>query len=433
MSDPAEHLRNPDAERAVIGCLLIDPATAEPHVKRLTADMFTDRTARAFMHAYVETGSTDILELATHAAEANGGDVAAMLGAGAGFEAQVPSALNVESYAELVQSAARKRRTVDVLGKAAGRVLQGADPGAALLWANDQLRGQGGVDERDIAAVVTAHYDEVETYHNDPLPDGAVRGLSTGLADLDRITGGLEPSLILTGARPSVGKTALWSQITAHVAREVPGEALYFTTEMTDVQLLSRVACSQAQVSRLKMRQGRLDSDEQARYFAALGDLQESNLHLIYARRLQDIVSRCYQSPGASLIVVDYLNKLAGGQGENRNQRFGNVSAVLFDLAYDLQAPLALLCQLNRDLSRRGTDALPQMEDLRDSGELEQNADVILMLHRTDSEPTVLQIIKRKDRLGGGQHSAATFYFDYYARVSPATRYNAGQRVQVGA
>jgi replicative DNA helicase len=181
--------------------------------------------------------------------------------------------------------------------------------------------------------------------------------------------------------------------------------------------LATRLCCSMADVPVLDLEGGRLAGTRLARTFDAMDKLQNLPLRLIYARSLGAIVSRCYQAERPALIVIDYLNKLSGGQGENRNQAYGHIASTLFDMACDLQVPAVLLCQLNRDLTKRGRNALPEMEDLRDSGELEQIADVILLLHRTEAAPDVLRVLKRKDRLGGGQHQGVALSFGPLTRV----------------
>jgi replicative DNA helicase len=272
-----------------------------------------------------------------------------------------------------------------------------------------------------MADIVNDLFHDVEVWHAEPLGPDQVRYLSTGLRDLDKLTGGLQPGLYLSGARPSVGKTALWSNIARNVAQGLQDSGktvLYFTNEMKDTQLATRLVCAQAQIQKLELEQGRLAMEKLTALYDGLDDLRKLPLNLIYARDLASIVSRCYQEEAPALIVVDYLNKLHGGRGENRNQQYGAIADALFDMAYDLQCPVVLLCQLNRDLTKRGKDALPEMEDLRDSGELEQIADVILLLDRKEDLPTEMRILKRKDRLGGGQHTGCAVYFSPYAGVA---------------
>ena len=302
-----------------------------------------------------------------------------------------------------------------------------------------------------MAAVIDELFSRVGAWHADPIPEGQVRYLTTGFRDLNQLTGGLRPGLYLCGARPSVGKTSLWSQIAVNAARALaqahvappavrdgtraPGHTaggpdgpaqsvLYFTNEMTPLQLATRLCCSAADAPILEMESGRLDRDQLARVNDALAAMEHLPLRLVYARTLSAIVSRCYQGEPPALIVVDYLNKLSGGVGENRNQEFGYIASALFDVAYDLQAPVVLLCQLNRDLRKRGRLALPEMEDLRDSGELEQIADVVLLLHRTSDAPSALSVLKRKDRLGGGQHQRVTLSFGPVGHIDNRPSYD---------
>jgi replicative DNA helicase len=409
-----------DAEHALVGCLLIDPEYAAPHVKRLQPADFTDPMARAFFQAGASAHS-DPIALSTRAAQATGHPVSRTLAYASAQMATVPSAMSVEMYVELILEAAERRRGLAVISQAGAALMRGQSWNEVSLWIAGRLRERRtAAQDRPMPAVVADVYTRVEAWLADPLADGQVRYLTTGYPELNRLTGGLRPALVLCGARPSVGKTSLWSQVAVRAAGTLPlrgSDVLYFTNEMTDVQLATRLCCSMAGVSVIELERGRLSEAQMLRVFEAMDALQALPLRLIYARTLGAIVSRCYQAEHPALIIIDYLNKLSGGKGENRNQEYGAIASTLFDMAYDLQTPVVLLCQLNRDLTKRGRDALPEMEDLRDSGELEQIADVILLLHRTEAAPEELRVLKRKDRLGGGQHDGISLSFGPLAQV----------------
>lgn len=429
---PGPPLTNVDAERAVVGSLLIDPAYAAAHVKRLQSADFSDGMARAIIQAYLQGGATDPIEVATRAAEAAGRDTPTFLSYATEQMASVPSAAGIETYATLVLEASERRRGLAMLSRAAGQLMQGRSWDEVGLWIAGQLKERRtAVESRAMPELVAEVADQVDRWHADPIDRGKVRYLTAGYHELNQLTGGLRPALYLCGARPSVGKTALWTQVAAHAARSLatagavsgaPGQVLYFTNEMTDKQLTIRLVCSMAAVAVFEVEAGRLPPDDMARLCDALASLRDLPLRLIYARTVRAILSQCYQTERPALVVVDYLNKLLGGEGENRNQVYGSIASALFDMAYDLQVPTVLLCQLNRDLAKRGRNALPEMEDLRDSGELEQIADVVLLLNRTEAEPEELHVVKRKDRVGGGQHQAITLTFGPFARITSPPR-----------
>ena len=436
MSD--RHQRdNPEAEKAIVACLLRAPDASRAAIAGLDPADITDETARAIVRCY-QDGVVDEVHLATRAASEIGGDVSQALAYMQATQRSPAHPHNAAEYVGLVQDAARERRAIRAMNEGITRILAGEN-GADVVHdvvrrlKDDTPPGRSG----SLADVITAHHETVVRYHEHPLADGEVRGLSTGYRKLDDLTGGLETAFYVSAARPSVGKTALWSQVAVNVARQVRDEqdddraVLYFTTEMTAGQLVERLACALARVRRDPLRRGRLDADQMARYLGVLGDLYDLPLEIIYTSHLRDILARAYQEPAPEMIVVDYLNKLSGGQGENRNQRFGDITNTLFDLSIELDIPVVLLAQLNRDVERRGSESLPILADLRDSGEIEQTVDVVLMLHRymDDSvaswNPRSLIVLKRKDRLGGGQGARDTLYFGVHGEVMD--RYDRGR------
>jgi replicative DNA helicase len=421
---------NPEAEKAVIACLLKSPDASRAAISRLDPNDLTDETARAIVACYQEDGVVDEVYLATRAASEVGGDVSQVVAYMQATRRSPANSHNIAEYVGLVQDAARERRAVRTMNDGITRILAGEN-GADVLHdvvrrlKDDSPPGQDG----SLADVITAYHETVVQYHEHPLADGEVRGLSTGLTKLDALTGGLETAFYVSAARPSIGKTALWSQVAVNVARQVRDDpdddrvVLYFTAEMTAEQLIERLTCALSEVRRDSVRKGHLDADQMARYLGVLGDLYELPLEIIYTNRLREVVARAYQEPAPVMIVVDYLNKMQGGQGENRNQRFGDITNTLFDLSIELGIPVVLLAQLNRAVEHRGSESLPVLADLRDSGEIEQTVDVVLMLHRyvDDSvehwNPRSLIVLKRKDRLGGGQGERDTLYFGVHGEV----------------
>jgi replicative DNA helicase len=425
--------KNDEAERALIASLLERPELAKATVMALHPEDLTSPVARALVGAFVDTGETDRVGLASHAADRLGEGVPRVL---AYIEASfdVPhEPENVAVYAEWVNEIARRRRLVRTFNEGITQVLAGQQSSSVIAATVERLK-----DDLDppktpsLSDAVDAAYGEIVAFHENPLPPGAVRGVSTGLRDLDLLTGGLEPALYIVGARASVGKTALGTKIALEVAQQFQGTdkvVVIFTNEMSPSQMLTRMACSVAGVRRDAVRQGRLTREELERYFEVLAKIRELPLEIIYTSQVSTVLARSYSDPQPGLIVVDYLNKMNGGIGENRNQNLGAIASMLFDVAAELQVPLLLLAQLNRDIKFRSKGALPLLTDLRDSGELENIADVVLLLHREaegedDSyDPHRLMVIKRKDRLGGGQHDAVDLLIDNHGLVADVYRH----------
>lgn len=430
MTSQTEYSVNVEAEQAVIGSILLDATFAKPYVMKLQRQDFTESTRQAVFDAYMD-GCIDILAISEHVAkntQISSSDVTLKL---SDYLMAVPSALNIETYVDLVIKAAEIRRGTNVLSNGVKKLLNGGEWGEVAMWVGDQLKeNRGAVSGRPTSEVAAALFDTVTQWANEPLPKGSVRYPSTGLQALDSITGGLQPGFYILAARPSVGKTALATAIAESVARKelqkMPSErqeVLYFTNEMSDEQLLMRMACAIARVDIRDLQTGSVEPENLNHFFMALDTLQQESLTIINSRSVTEIMGRCYQADNPKLIVIDYLNKMNGGEGENRVQKLGSIASALFDMAYDLQVPVLLLSQLSRDVAKRGKDALPSMEDLRDSGELEQIADILLMLHRVDEYPNELHVFKRKDRLTGGQHTACRLFFGPTGYVADMTTY----------
>jgi replicative DNA helicase len=422
-----------EAELALVASLFDSPGVTGVATAGFPLADMRSPIARAVFAAYRDDGVADDVVLATRASDnlaVGVQDVMAYIERAR----QVPhQSDHVETYVELIKQAALERRVLAILNDAIEGVMHTGRTSDVIVETMALLKDSLPNSDmaRDIAEVVDSEYETVAEYHNDPLSIGQVRGLNTGLRKLNTMTGGLKPSLVIVAARPSVGKTALAAQLAVNVANDmerqgVPKTVLYFTNEMTDSQLLRRMACAQAEVNTRDLEQGRLGHEDLGRYFTVLDRLRTLPLEVAYSRQIDAILARGYQRPEPGLIIVDYLNKMAGGHGENRNQQLGSIASMLFDLAYDVQVPVLLLAQLSRNVKHRGQDASPQMEDLRDSGELEQIADIILMLDRAsdpDSEtfdPRALKVYKRKDRLGGDQNAMSILYFGSYGQIKDA-------------
>ncbi|OGS97720.1 MAG: replicative DNA helicase, partial [Gallionellales bacterium RBG_16_56_9] len=230
-------------------------------------------------------------------------------------------------------------------------------------------------------------------------------GLQTGVADFDAITGGLEPGqLVIVAARPSVGKTAFALNVADHVTQQ-GNTVAFFSLEMTRRELTQRLLALRASVSVSEMRSGQLDKDQWSRISACQAKADGQRLFLIdrsairvaYVRAAARKIKRKH---GLGLIVVDYLG-LMRGEGQNRTQEIGSLSRGLKALAKELHVPIIALAQLNRAIENRN-DKRPQLSDLRDSGEVEQDGDIVAMLHR-ESAPEwagLAELIIRKNRNG---------------------------------
>ena len=311
-----------------------------------------------------------------------------------------PSALNIRRYAELVHDRAMQRNLAQVAAEIAETALNpsGKDVGQLLDEAETRIleinesgtRTQRGFEEiQPVLARVMERIDYL--YHRDNPSD--VTGVATGFTDLDEKTAGLQPGdLIIVAGRPSMGKTAFALNIAENVAVDNGLPVAVFSMEMGGTQLAMRMLGSISRVDQHRMRTGRLNDDEWQKLSSAMGKLHEAPIHIdetaaLNSLELRSRARRLRRTCGKlGLIVVDYLQLMsssAGGGGENRATEISEISRGLKALAKELECPVIALSQLNRALEQR-QDKRPMMSDLRESGAIEQDADVILFIYRDE-------------------------------------------------
>ena len=276
--------------------------------------------------------------------------------------------------------------------------------------------------------LVTQLIDRVQEMADNP---NDITGVPTGFIDLDRMTAGLQAGdLVVLAARPSMGKTAFAINIAEHVALEAGLPVAVFSMEMGAAQLAVRIVGSIGRIDQSHLRTGRLTDEEWPRLTEAIERLRTVSLHIdetpgLTPSELRASARRLARQQGKlGLIVVDYLQLMTGSvsEGENRATELGEISRGLKALAKELQCPVLALSQLNRSVEQR-TDKRPMMSDLRESGAIEQDADIIMFIYRDDyynkeksAEPGVAEIIIGKQRNGPTGTVKLTF-------VKPLTRF----------
>lgn len=423
----SDFLRQPphsnEAEQSLLGALLLANDAYE-QVSFLTEKSFYDDRHRRLWRALTRTleagKQADVVtmceELGEDLEKAGG---AAYLGA---LAQNVPSALNIRRYAELVYQKAVQRELATVATSIAEEALAAGsmDVGHMLDQAESRIlriaearvrQGSGPTDLKPLLAKVFERIDHL--YHRaDP---HAVTGVPTGYVDLDQKTDGLQAGdLIIIGGRPSMGKTALALNIGEYAAVEHKLPVVIFSMEMSATQLTNRLLGSVSHVDHHKMRTGRLSDREWAALSEGMAKLHDVPIHIdeggaltalelrARARRLK----RQYSKLG--LIVVDYLQLMeSDSKGENRATDVSDITRSLKAMAKELDCPVVALSQLNRAVDQR-TDRRPVMSDLRESGSIEQDADVILFVYREavyrqdlpDEERALAEVIIGKQRNG---------------------------------
>lgn len=406
-----------EAEQSVIGGLLLDNQAYERISCELKPGDFyrTDhatiyRTIAAMLDrgepADVVTVSED-LERAGHSEDCGGlaylGDLAA----------NTPSAANIGSYARAVVDRKSRRdliiagqRIVELAREPEGDSIVRSDKASAIVLAlNDQRGSKEPTTVSDLMGdVLSALERRIES-------GGAISGISTGFVDLDKATTGLHPgNLVVLAGRPAMGKTTLGVNIAENVAVS-GGVALVFSLEMPAEDLVERSMARSGGVNTQTLREGKLTDDDWSRMTIALAKLNGKCLVIdddpstATVSQIRRKAIRLKRKHGRlDLIVIDYL-QLMRGEGNNRNEEIGGITRGLKLLARELKSPIILLSQLNRGVEDR-TDKRPMMSDLRESGAIEQDADVILMAYRDEyyNESSTFkgfaEIIIRKQRMG---------------------------------
>lgn len=330
------------------------------------------------------------------------------------------SSLDVERHAQIVLEKARLRRLILAADTIAGEAYAGEGEVTDIVDAAERRILEVAKDERRqemtaIGEIVQGQLDDIANKYTNK---SGITGLPTGFSGFDNITSGLQPSdLILVAARPSMGKTALTLNIAQHVALKENKNVAFFSLEMSQEQLGLRMICSTALVDSQKLRTGRITSqDEWSRVMQAATALYDAPLFIddtpgITVAEMRSKARRLQAEKGLDLIIVDYLQLMQGSQGrrqaENRQQEISEISRSLKSLARELKVPVIALSQLSRSVESRQVKR-PMLSDLRESGSLEQDADIVAFLYREgyyqqeieDSTKNITEVIIAKHRNG---------------------------------
>ncbi len=428
-----------EAEQSVLGGLLLENNALDRIADFLTAEDFYRHDHRLIyehIRTMIEQGKPSDIVTVAEALESVGklqevGGIA-YLGA---LAQNTPGAANIRRYAEIVHDKAVMRGLLGIavsiqdacLGgglKDAEKIAQDAENAMMRL-----LDGKGS-DPKGLHDVFcdALHYIDERGERG-----GDLAGLATGFHDFDRLTGGLEPGqLVIVAARPAVGKTIFGCNVSNHVASR-GGSALFFTLEMGAREIGMRILSARTRVSVHDMRTGTKDEGHWKRLGNQLNEAGEQRLFIddrpaIGTAYVRAKARRIQRQHGLDLIVIDYL-QLMRGQGENRTQEIGSISRGLKALAKELRVPIIALAQLNRGVESR-QDKRPMMSDLRDSGEVEQDADIVAMLHREElysDNPQwqgLAELLVRKNRNGPVgdlmlNYRPEEMRFDSYAGANP--------------
>ena len=434
--------QNAEAERAVLGSILLDPDSISLVVPILSReDFFSDKHQRIYRGMLDLFDRSSQIDLLTLKEELNAGAAETVDAAYLSWLLDgVPDIGNVEHYARIVKEKATLRRLIragqrivrDGLtqDKTAEQLLSDVT-GEIFDIADDTVREAF----TQIGKIVKHNLEVIEDARS---RQGMLSGLATGFTELDRMTSGLQASdLIILAARPSVGKTSLALNIAQHVALREAKSVGFFSLEMSMEQLGFRVLCSEADVDAKKVRDGFASKEAIGRLVLAQTKIAGADFFIddsaaVTVPLMRAKAQRLQREKGLDLIFVDYLQLMAGhGRFDNRTQEVSQISRGLKLLAKELKVPIMALSQLSRQPEKRtGDQRKPQLADLRDSGSLEQDADVVIMLYREElyerntDRKGLADVIIAKQRNGPTGDFELVFLPDHmtfhnYAREAP--------------
>ena len=391
-----------EAEQSVLGGLLLDN-TAWDKIADMIGESDFYRADHRLIYRHVSklignSRPADVItvsESLESTRELDGIGGLAYLGA---LAQNTPTAANIRRYAEIVRERAVMRKLAEVgteiaetaynpMGKEAGQMLDEAE---SKVFAISEAGARGKQGFMDMQPLLTQVVERIDMLYNRDNPSD-VTGVPTGFTDLDRMTSGLQPGeLVIVAGRPSMGKTSLALNMAEHVALESGLPVGVFSMEMGASQLVMRMLGSVGRLDQHKVRTGRLADEDWRKLTDAVGRLNDAPIHIdetaaLNALELRARARRLHRQYGKlGLIVVDYLQLMsASTQGENRATEISEISRGLKALAKELNVPVVALSQLNRSLEQR-PNKRPIMSDLRESGAIEQDADLILFIYRDE-------------------------------------------------
>lgn len=409
---------NIEAEEAVIGAVFLEPNAFSTASERLTATDFyrtSHQVVFEAMFALFEKGEPiDMVTVTTWLQNADKLDVAGGVPYLTNLAKSVPTAANIDYYSKIVEEKALLRRLIQTATNIVTTTFSQEDAVAEVLDEAERSilevsNKQNASAFKPIKDVLINVYDNIEQLHH---AKSDVTGIPTGYRDLDRMTSGFQRNdLIIIAARPSMGKTAFALNIAQNVAINTDENVAIFSLEMGADQLVQRMICAEGNINSQRLRTGKLEQEDWEKLTLAMGSLSHAGVFIDDSPgiRVSDIRSKCRrlkQEHGLGMIIIDYLQLIQGNANsqENRQQEVSEISRSLKGLARELEVPLIALSQLSRGVESR-QDKRPMMSDLRESGSIEQDADIVGFLYRDDyyeddAENSNIEIILAKQRNG---------------------------------
>ncbi|HVI69174.1 MAG TPA: replicative DNA helicase [Magnetospirillaceae bacterium] len=390
--------QNLDAEKSILGAILIDENVLTRVSDKLASDDFYDRRHEliyaAVIRLYEKHSPVDLLTLSDELKkkdeleESGGSDYLGEL------TNQVPTAAHAESYADIISQNAMRRRLISASGtiaelafdeaKNSGELLESAEQ--QLFAVSDKALRQ---DLASLEQILEESFDRMEELHRDK---SKIRGVSTGYRDMDNLLAGFQRSdLVILAARPAMGKSTFALNLAHNVAVGSKQAVLVFSLEMSKEQLVDRMLADEAGVDAWNIRTGNLSDEDFEKLSHAMGVMAEAPIFIddtpgVSVLEMRTKARRAAHERPLGLIVVDYLQLMSGSgksYGDNRVQEISEISRGLKLIARELNVPVLALSQLSRSVESRNPPH-PQLSDLRESGSIEQDADIVMFLYRED-------------------------------------------------
>ncbi|WP_019243378.1 replicative DNA helicase [Bacillus massilioanorexius] len=435
--------QNIEAEQAVLGAIFLQPSSLIVASELLIPEDFYRIAHQKIFEVMLKlNNSGSVVDLITVTEELAATKSLEDVG-GVAYLSELadstPTAANIEYYAKIVDEKSLLRRTIRVATQIVQDGYSREDEVEAYISEAEksimevaQQKNAGAF--QNIKDVLVSAYDNIEVLAN---RKGDITGIPTGFAELDRMTAGFQRNdLIIVGARPSVGKTAFALNIAQNVATKTEENVAIFSLEMGAEQLVMRMICAEGNINAQNLRTGALTDEDWRKLTMAMGSLSNAGIFIddTPGVRIGDIRSKCRrlkQEHGLGMILIDYLQLIRGdgNSGENRQQEVSEISRSLKALARELKVPVIALSQLSRGVEQR-QDKRPMMSDIRESGSIEQDADIVAFLYRDDyydkesENKNIIEIIIAKQRNGPVGTVSLAFVKEYNKFVNLETRYD---------
>ncbi|ACT00262.1 replicative DNA helicase [Paenibacillus sp. JDR-2] len=415
-----EEPRDIEAEQAVIGAIILNPDALEQAKERLGVGEWHDqshaRIYRGMMKLYDDGTPVDIRTLTAYLQDS---DELSQIG-GVSYLSRlvsaVPTAANTEYYIKRVKDMYLRREAIygslDLLKQAAEATdLKGFTAMAEAIGTKLTDEATPAREFVTMKSALMEVWEDAEKNYANRENNRGITGLSSGFEDLDKMTAGFQKSdLIIIAARPSVGKTAFALNIAQNIGVRLKETVAIFSLEMSAKQLVQRMISSEGNIEGEKLKTGYFEGDDWEKMSFAVAELAKANIFIddtpgITVREIRAKCRKLKKEKGLGLILIDYLQLIQGRGGDNRQQEVSDISRTLKEIARELEVPVIALSQLSRKVEER-KDKRPMMSDLRESGSIEQDADIVGFLYRDDyydkesEKKNIIEIILAKQRNG---------------------------------